>query len=1429
MQYLAVLNGQQQYAGPSFQAVPQFLHDATRNQQAGTASNTSHYRIVNSVIQPAPSVLFTLQNVAYSNRHTSHWQTSAGPNEVISSQQTAGGNTIAFPLLLHNPQTLSTNVQSENPCLQTSYGFKAVTTQRFHQSSISQNPPNNMKLNTTYPQQGTPAHLKQSAVVNNRQTKRRVNLSKTVAHSQHGSARQGLNQNAVGNLTQPISAYNTTTATSIPPQQTACSSTSVHNKWIAPNQIHGHYTTRHASTHSNDPPSYFETMQRINNTVETRSPSSGTIVYDSNMAQETQQYPGQHSLTGNNGGNAAISSNSTVHNQYKTNSFHANSNELPLNPAVAQQQMSSHYMSADRLSMSHTVLNSSATVCTSSPSRGQQFANNATMTPPNQNRQPLTSAVSKSLNLNATQSLPLPSGQSLAGGTQSFMSGSHHVFNAPPAQNVSPVDFLVPATGIGSNRNNPNDGCLPNNATVSKKNLVGMLNDAPQSMQLPKSVSSQIPNTQPSVENDPQMLKILEMLLSVKPNDSSVQQSPGRSGTKAVAVVQPLSQESCELASGDVFSNTTSSESSSNNEKVKQAGVVLHSIEESNLAEENESKASTTEVPSTVPLTQSSSEDQSEKETTPPVVELSTLETTEWTDLALVNLIQDLEKDQETTECSTASTVADTIKQMFWGGSHKALALKLKKGWYKNLMKDVTVFCDAYVKSGSVILLQVKPSLREQLKNYHVLNDDEVYSEVAYKSSWLNVNEQLDDIDKEFGFPQRWKQGLHHSESDDQTDLMKTINIVPASTESEVQNNVLSQTELAAVDSGEEKQASPVETPSIQTASSTETESANSSDPFYSFQIQILSPEEAKRIFEGQEDQERQSTDTHKLTEKVMSSSVETEKPKVLDMTLNDSKLEKRVVTPIKQICCVLKWMDIILGTPNTSSKCMCKESSQKDETLDKDERAVPEDGSPCEASDDGRFHPVMESKDNPNIKFYSFDLCSEVIDLTESDDKNISENSNGSQSSVIPTNEDEDKGFFTSENKSPDWMPDLSFPMWEPEDEWVQEPQNSTVTTQSSSSDRCDEQTQNSTERELQMSDHGEDCGKLKSKEIHREPLLEKKSTKAPLQTSLNFNFKHKTAERKRKRLSSDDEFFLSPKKSKKSKPAVDVDSQNVPEKKCRKVSVDVAEAQPFVSSVKTVELMLFGSASQEKSQISYPEGDSHAPRRAPKVVSVDLCPLRCKIVDRGEYSVKHLIHEKWRKSYQPINIGHKIKRKKQKCSSTSSSGEGLKKEKHRAQRSKTASSKTRDLGGTTKHRRSLKKRRKHSKRLRFEEAATKKDDVTLHQPAAQERIGNEGQDVMPLHENNVLRFSVLPNTFTFKDKSSRRKETTHYVSGKPDHAEENNQRPSKAVVKAKGKWYSHPEKKYKPLKSPGVPKTSSIFHEFQKKYIKKDSLTHR
>ncbi|XP_023118180.2 uncharacterized protein si:ch211-106e7.2 [Amphiprion ocellaris] len=1641
MQSCAFMNGQHQQAGPltqPSQAAPNLTHNVMRNQLSGTANNAY------LGVQPPQNACSALQNVIYSKGQTSYWQPSTRLHQAVSSEQKSKKK-VNCPLiekLLTNP---STNGLSENHCWPTSHGLQAATQQNFHQSSATQSQLNKMTANTTYNHTNTSSHWKQKALVNEGHSLR-IQDGQVVSHLQHSNVRNGYYQNASGDLTNPGSVYSTT-PTSVAHEHISVSATA-HNRQTAQaahNQIHRKNNPQLGFSPSTPQAGHIMSpcQPRGNNSIPTHSSSRTQMLYAA-----------QGSSACNNGGNSTISSYANSFNQYGTKHYLTKTNEPPLNPVVHPQKLRQN-VSADGSHLSYTTGHNRPPSHRKTPYKWHMFVPNANTT----KMQPVPSAVSESCNLNNTQSLSVHSGQSLPESSQSFMSRSGQLLNEPPQQNSVPNVFSVAAAGDGRLYSKADIAYLRNNNTASKGNPIGSLSGASQLTQLPKDISPQGNKTQSSVVNNPELHEMMSQ------NDGSIHSLPGLCSTRAVAVVQLLS-ESCQHAIS--LFNATTNESSWNPDKVLVSADVAKSRNCENLTKESNlypdhpnqlqsnksdtscaassndgallsksdsgpqnltqgsaldisiAKTTKNSVLQKVSVSQNCSEDQGEivKSPTAPVLELSSLPTTQWTGHALTALIEKIEKAQTKTEDFTDDEFVRKILHLFWEGSCKKVISELRKGCHKLLIRDVWEFFNTQMKSDAVILSEVKCKFREQLKNYHLLNHDEVYSELPYKSSWLNLNEQLDDIDKEFGFPVTLVYPPQ-LESDNQTDQAEPVNSipepvvselpdkvllptepvnsiaepvvsevpdkvllptepvnsipepvvselpdkvplptepvnsipepvvselpdkvllptepvnsipepvvselpnkVPLPTEpvnsipepfaSEVPDKVLLPSELEPVDSGKEKPAPTVKAPSTQTPSFNEAESC---DPWYSFSIQVMPPEEAKHLFEQEQTEISQSKDTDCQAEKVMSSCVEAETSKDTDSTL--SILKKDACYPIDQVCCIARLVEIVTGENTPSSKCQCRKQSnddkRTDKTPDKDKEEVPRDNSLFENSY-YRIFDLITEEENPKkdtedthdqITICSSELCDdviEIIDLTDDKDRhdstrdpgNIFEISNSRQSSFLSITGNEYEDLPSSENKIPIQMPELTtelsepkeyedlpnseneipmempklvvelsepkeyedlpnseneIPMEmpklaielsepkeyedlpnseneipiqmpkltielsEPEDKCEQEQLKSIETMQSSVS-MCDDRQTKSTESGdgKQISDHEKGCAQpqLKSADV-AESFLETKgqtqtSATADLQTSTSHHPEHETADRKRKRLSSHDTFSPFQKKSKKCKLSVDLDSEHACDgvSKCQKNLVDATEAQPLTSNAKTAELVLFGSARQDKSAMTgarkshvlLSKGVSCEKQRPPELLSVNLSPLKRKssfALHAGEQSLKQWIYEKWRRSLPPTKIRHRNKLKRQKCSSASVP--------------------------------SIILRRKNSEMRVWKAKKPKQYDGH-----GGSNTKNESNKIRPLHENSILKFCVLPNTFDFKHGSEKRKESTDPASDKPDHAKEENQHSNRIILKIKGTWYPNPEKKYKPICPSPVPKTSSLFHEFKKKYIKKTSST--
>lgn len=1395
MQYCALNNGQQQQFGSNSQrsqAAPHFTKDVMGNQQAVTARNVLHLRAANARVQPPQSAHFNLQNGAHPARQTLNGQTSAGPT------QTGGGNANGyfFQTCNGNLQSSSSNVQSGNPGFRTSYGYQVARQQDFHQNSQSQS--TRMTANTVYSQQDMSPYWKRSPVAHERPSK--------------------TPQNVCTNL--PVCAT--------PNSQT------IYNQLCRQNGTqHGLFTSTPRTTSN-----MATSLSFRNTTTATNLSPNAQVLCNTNNGQKTQQYPAQLSSSYSSGVDANNSPNLNSYNYSKASFFLTKAKD------TVQQQMLRDNMSPAYLVHHAPQPDGPPPSYIVSTYGRHQCVGNTRMTTSNQNTQPVTSALTENYNPDYIQGRPLHSGQSLTVSPENAMSRATHPVNVPSHQNSAPNVFCSNLAGDGNGRSVSDNAHHPINKTILTGVLARLLIDTPPVSA--EATSPQMNNTQLSTA---QSCEIQEMQSSVKQNDNSVLMSPGHTGTRAVAVVQPLTLES--YTSAHTSSITATGESSTYPEKLcilpsvaNPALVTLETVCQNSAHKSvvDIGIAKTTQKPvvSEAHVGPHSPKDQNKMETPPTAVfELSSLPTTAWTAVDLAKLIQDGEKTQMNLKASTDTSLTVKLLHLFWNKNYKELLASIKSGRHFDITSKVHQHFKTQEPSESVILRQVKEGCMEKLKNCHVLKHDEVYSEAPYKSSWLNVNEQLSDVYNEF---------------DCEVDQMKTASHILAPISSDVPKKVVPGTELGPVNSSKEKQAytaeassnetsspnemepkpaypgkepqvctvtapltqiaspseakiepaypgketkaltieapstqtasqgemdfepayldketraSTVRAPSTQTACPDETEPADSSDEFYSFKIEVLPPEEAKRIFV----QIQGSVDTVSQAEDVRSSSVE-------GATLSKSKPNNGNIAQVDHICCVTKWMELILGSDIIClDKCKCKEEESPAEISN---RALNQ-----EKNDDlcgiSKVHPTMaannQTKAKENVKQMTTSSHSEslneliqIIDLTQDDNiphispdqepKNIPLISNNTQSNIVLLCESENEDLSNTETEIPKTVPDVCMNTSEPGDECVLEDNKSDETEQLSSSVSSEKQPEDihSSDVSMQMSGHSEPV------DLAGLPIETKGQAQISEKSDLKTFFSHCVKDdRKRKTLSSQENFFPLQKKSKKCKRKVDRDSRRHQEvlSKHGKVSPDVTQACPSLSNVRTAELVLFGSVQNDKGSALKGTRKSHVSsaclsneaRRPPEVLSVTLGQESSEAVSREERSAKRLIYENWKKSFQVTNIGHRNKLKTQQCPSASPSGPSSKKGKSSALPRRRAS-----LGNVKRSRDLYREKRSLSHEPELGEK-TKEYTVTRVEPA--EHDASKGEGI------NVLRFSVLPNTFTFKDGSSGRKETTDPLSG--------------------------------------------------------------
>ncbi|KAJ8249741.1 hypothetical protein COCON_G00229570 [Conger conger] len=152
---------------------------------------------------------------------------------------------------------------------------------------------------------------------------------------------------------------------------------------------------------------------------------------------------------------------------------------------------------------------------------------------------------------------------------------------------------------------------------------------------------------------------------------------------------------------------------------------------------------------------------------------------------------------------------------------------------YMSIMNEVSSICTE--DEHALVFSQVRRAVQKEVaENCHVLRHDATYSDSVYKSSWLNLNEQLDDIDKEHGFPLQLSFRPHIQKCED-----KEVN------ESELGNTA----RVPIKQEAEERQTPPVLTEGELPASSKGV--SPTKDPRSSKEINVLPSEEVNESENG--------------------------------------------------------------------------------------------------------------------------------------------------------------------------------------------------------------------------------------------------------------------------------------------------------------------------------------------------------------------------------------------------------------------------------------------------------------------------------------------------------------------------------------------------------------------------------------------------
>ncbi|KAL6107075.1 uncharacterized protein ACO6RY_10792 [Pungitius sinensis] len=1376
-------NGPYQQDGRLAQSPPaasQFNFNTIGNQQTGNANRSQ----------------LTYHYGADSQRQPSKWQTSVGPHQAVFFQQTAGSEDYQ--------QRSPTNGQTGNLRLHVIAG----------QNSLIKNPPNVMLAKEVYPQQVNSANWNESVGVYGKPSLMTQKGNVSDRHNCRDENRFLLNSN--GKSVLP--GY--TTATS--PRHGAVA----YDGSLGPAAAH-HGPTAHNSPKQNhtqhcvNPLSYWQQYQT------THSSSSGHNLQVSSTSLICQQ-----SSTNTNGGETASFINSKSNNwQHETNFSVSKPNNYPLNPAAQQDGLRRQTIARIEDYLRTPI---------AAGSDGQPQVNTSSAYGQKKTVTPLTLTVAKILNANASQAIRQNSRHPLPQTTSSVTSAQHCVdlrLQQSSVPNVSATQDGNHGEKPSAKRNDCSSLLSPGCTRVVA--VVQPLSQGSYQVASQQSGSNAVKQLSEGAAadgsySDHSLLSPQKQLDILKVGHSSLPENP----------IQMTSSQYAILHSA-VFNKGTFGLSSSDglqHLQQKQSTVAARSELDVNTQAHNcVAPTAQQSITSKAPVSPNCDMDLSETTNkTNGVVELPPVPKAPLAMVTLSKYIQDCEDAQIKLNDFTTCSPTHKLLRMFWDDDMSKLASALKNGMYYTVMNEVKKVCHEHSTIESMSVVWGSWSAVTELQNYSVLKDTDVYKERPYKSLWLNVNEQLDDIDKEFDFPQSLKYHLHKIRNVSQPCGAEKEGNIPAQAVNEVPKQMLS-TELQQVELNEEKQDPSVETTLTQTAASIKKDT-DSSDP-YSFQIQVLTPEDAKVLFKQLIKDPPESMDMDHRPD--TNRSMEVELPDVLDLTQSNPKLDK-TFCPIEEICCIERWMENILGSNTALSKCKCQKNQKElcAKTIDKEGTAAqekdafsPDRKSPPAAA--GENQAVRgESVNNPVLTFdwpVIIDVFSENIGIPDDHDKpqshsdrdpeNIYEISiDSGQSSILLVSDDEELSCIESNSgqaqveltRSGKETTTILEIHSDSEVEFLPYESENTQNLQSSTSIKSDLKIPSSGESDsaIQMTDLKENCGQAKAPSTNEtESSLETEETKSAAVA------RQKPLSAKLKRPRGADRFLPDSKKS-----LVDVNSQLSHEDASKRATVffHASDGEPSPLSRPTVDLVLFGSRTQDsgvvsrKNHTSSPDAGSDAVPTAPKCLTVNLSPLKkktIKTVRTWECSVKRL-YNKWNISFPPAKIKRKRKRKAQTGTFASSSKWILEK----AGKTGPAHtdqlpvfSKKRIFKGKTKPCPNLHWRKPLSEELKCEEEKTR----TLNHPDGQESNNCGSNSVMPLQINSTLKYSVLPVSFNFG--SNGIKETKDSVPEKAN-VDGKDHRPNQTVIQ-KGTWY--PMTPTNSLFSPPTPKTSSLFHMFQKKYM--------
>ncbi|KAJ8402456.1 hypothetical protein AAFF_G00369450 [Aldrovandia affinis] len=226
---------------------------------------------------------------------------------------------------------------------------------------------------------------------------------------------------------------------------------------------------------------------------------------------------------------------------------------------------------------------------------------------------------------------------------------------------------------------------------------------------------------------------------------------------------------------------------------------------------------------------------------------------------------------------------------------------------YISIMNDVSSV--AAQDEHSVIFSQIKRKCLKKVKqNCQIIQHGDTFSDVVYKSSWLNLNEHLDDIDKEHGFPFHLRFKKRILEDYDSKELNES-NCKPAEAPKEP----------------EQMPVSPVLSQAGQQTSSDEGV-RSSQDPLSSIKISVLTSEEARMFFNGEHTRDEKTEVLQSKLPELDSEEMESQ----MQVELPEQPFEEKENNQMKVYCCLARWISVITDH-GKNIVCSCQSEVESD------------------------------------------------------------------------------------------------------------------------------------------------------------------------------------------------------------------------------------------------------------------------------------------------------------------------------------------------------------------------------------------------------------------------------------------------------------------------------------------------------------------